>query len=103
MRPKVVEIRPFSRSWWAAWLADVKAGRPVGFHGAQAMRGKPRCMALADRPCSMAVAILVAVPVDGPAFAAWSRHYAAGGVALPRPRIAPVVWLPTEWPEAVAA
>jgi hypothetical protein len=103
MKPAVVELRPFSRPWWAAWCADAKAGRPVGFMTTQALRGKGRVVRLADRPCSVAIHLLVPVEVAGEDFAAWSAHFARFGIVIPRPRHCPVVWLPAQRPEELAA
>ncbi len=103
MAATVVTLKPFSREWWAAWHADIASGRPVVFLGAQARRGVGRSVRAGERPCGTASAILVPVPVDGRAFAAWAAHYDQLGIRLPKPSKAPVIWMPATMPSEGAA
>ena len=94
-RPNVVELKAFSKRWWALWLWRAKHGEPVDPMVRAARSGQPWRI-----PAGRAVSDigLVAVTVAEPAFYAWQIHFERQGVRLPRPSRSPVVFLPAPLP-----
>lgn len=93
-----VTLRAWSRAWWAEWHGRIARDLPTRSMEQTARHGQPWRISDAapfDRH-------LVEVRVLSPGFAAWAAYHGRQGRRLPRPRFAPVVYLPAPMPPQAA-
>jgi hypothetical protein len=92
-----IELRAFSRPWWALWLHRVRVGVDVAPMVHAARSGRPWRIAKADAVGDVGLAAVNVSSVD---FYMWQVSFEQRGVRLPRPSRSPVVFLPPNAPAA---
>ena len=90
-RPDMIELRAFSRRWWAVWHWKVAHGFDVAPMTAGARSGRPWRLTAASVVSDIG---LVAVSGSSPEFYQWQIDFERRGIRLPRPSRSPVVFLP---------
>ncbi|UNJ22100.1 pyocin large subunit [Microcystis phage vB_MweS-yong2] len=101
-RTRMVELRPFSREWWAAFLQRIATGRNARFMLSLACDGKALAVPLAEAPGQAELARFKGYPADGEAAKRWRGWLAARGYRLPDFAAGTWLQLPGEWPPGMA-
>lgn len=101
MRPHIV-IRPWSKMWWSHWIRLVYDGQSTAFMTSLAKSGKSLTVKRSDAPSDIAAGMLVPVVIGSHEHRMWMRFWKERhNVALPQPRITPVIFQRAAIPSAV--
>ena len=94
-RPDMIELRAFSRRWWAAWHWRADHGVDIAPMTAAARAGRPWRVPAASVVSDVG---LIPIGVSSPEFYAWQVSFERQGIRLPRPNRAAVVFMPAAQP-----
>lgn len=94
-----VSVEPWTRDWWAVFIARIRAGKPAGFTLSLAIGGKPIGVQGHELPDQATIAAFRPYPSDGDVMRAWRPWFERHGANLPSWRDKRVyVFLPGEVP-----
>lgn len=91
-----VTFSPWSREWWAWFLARIDRGEPVrvALEMAKQQGARPRCEKLTAMPAEAIITGLRPFPSDSAAMVSWRGWFEARGLRLPNWRTQIWVFLP---------
>lgn len=97
-----VEIRTWTREWWAALFDRIRAGESTAFMVRYAMERSDQRMWLVDASACLRIDALTAYAANGPEIASWRPWFKARGIDFPVWERRFSVFLPSPSPDALA-